>query len=83
MDYVSEYQSPMGTIILASDGANLTGLWFEGQKYFGDTLKGTVKKAELPVFDMAKSWLDIYFGGKNPEFQVPVSLNGSPFRQEV
>ena len=83
MDYVSEYQSPMGTIILASDGANLTGLWFEGQKYFGDTLKGTVKKAELPVFDMAKSWLDIYFGGKNPEFQVPVSLNGSPSRQEV
>ena len=30
MQYVSHYQSPLGGILLAADGAGLTGLWFEG-----------------------------------------------------
>lgn len=29
------YASPLGTIVLAADDLGLTGLWFEGQKYFG------------------------------------------------
>ncbi len=35
MQYVSHYQSPIGRILLAADETCLTGLWFEGQKYFG------------------------------------------------
>ena len=27
--------SPLGRLTMASDGKNLTGLWIEGQKYFG------------------------------------------------
>ena len=34
MQYISRYQSPMGEILLAADEIGLTGLWFEGQKYF-------------------------------------------------
>ena len=34
MQYISHYQSPMGEILLAADEIGLTGLWFEGQKYF-------------------------------------------------
>lgn len=33
MHYIQNYESPLGKIILASDGTCLTGLWFEGQKY--------------------------------------------------
>lgn len=29
------YASPLGTVVLAADDLGLTGLWFEGQKYFG------------------------------------------------
>lgn len=29
------YASPLGTVVLAADSQGLTGLWFEGQKYFG------------------------------------------------
>ena len=39
MDYISHYNSPLGGITLASDGEALTGLWFDGQKFFGDTLQ--------------------------------------------
>ena len=34
MQYICHYSSPLGNIMLASDGTHLTGLWFEDQKYF-------------------------------------------------
>ena len=34
MKYKNSYQSPLGKMIMASDGVNLTGLWFDDQKYF-------------------------------------------------
>ncbi|MBQ9156856.1 MAG: methylated-DNA--[Eubacterium sp.] len=39
MQYINHYESPIGGITLASDGQSLTGLWFEGQKYYADTLE--------------------------------------------
>ena len=38
MDYIHHYASPLGGITLASDGSALTGLWFDGQKYFAAAL---------------------------------------------
>ena len=34
MIYTHHYDSPLGGITMASDGEALTGLWFDGQKYF-------------------------------------------------
>lgn len=36
-------ETPLGTATLASDGASLTGLWLEGQKYFGPPAKTEVR----------------------------------------
>ena len=38
MTYIGHYTSPLGGITLSSDGTAITGLWFDGQKYFGATL---------------------------------------------
>jgi len=38
MIYTYKYKSPLGRILLAADEVGITGLWFEGQKYFGNTL---------------------------------------------
>lgn len=38
MQYIYKYQSPIGGITIASDGSSLTGLWFDGQKYFAASL---------------------------------------------
>ena len=38
MIYTCKYKSPLGEILLAADEIGLTGLWFEGQKYFANTL---------------------------------------------
>ena len=83
MEYISTYQSPLGGVTLSSDGESLTGLWFDGQKYFAATLSQSHKAADLPVFRQTARWLDIYFQGLAPDFTPPLTPRGSPFRQAV
>lgn len=83
MPYTAAYASPLGGITLASDGEHLTGLWFDGQKYFADTLAGEHEPRELPVFQQTKEWLERYFQGDMPDFMPPLALHGSPFRLAV
>ena len=83
MHYINYYSSPLGKITLASNGNELIGLWFEGQKYFGSTLNGEYKQKSLPVFEQTAKWLDIYFSGKNPDFTPPLFLSSTSFRNEV
>lgn len=84
MFYISKYTSPLGGITLASNGTQLTGLWFDGQKYFADTLPEEYEEKDLRVFGQTKQWLDIYFSGKAPDFTPPLSMDGiSPFRKRV
>lgn len=69
---------------MASDGQSLTGLWFDGQKYFAGNLPEEHIKRQLPVFMQAAEWLDVYFSGKAPNFTPPLSMEGiSPFRKRV
>lgn len=83
MQYTSRYESPLGGIVLAADEIGLTGLWFEGQKYFALYLDKENEERELPVFEQAKQWLDIYFSGKEPDFKLPLHFTGSAFQNEV
>ena len=54
MVYTCTYPSPLGNILLAADEVGLTGLWFEGQKYFGNTLPKEAVSQEIPVLIRAK-----------------------------
>ena len=64
MVYTCRYNSPLGEILLSADEIGLTGLWFEGEKYFADNLPEEHKAQETPVLSETKHWLDIYFTGK-------------------
>ena len=83
MEFTYHYNSPIGGITLASDGKALTGLWFDGQKYFADTLSENYEKKKLPVFEETVKWLDIYFSGKEPDFTPPLLMKTTPFRKAV
>lgn len=82
-EYIHHYESPLGDITMASDGCALTGLWFDGQKYFADTLDEENEERELPIFEETDRWLDVYFSGKVPEYTPPIKLKTSEFRREV
>lgn len=85
MYYSTTCASPVGVLTLASDGKNLTGLWMEGQKYFGDTIpEKMTEKDSLPVFTATKKWLDRYFAGEKPAIsELPLAPIGGNFRQGV
>ena len=83
MQYISHYSSPLGEILLAADDIGLTGVWFEGQKYFALYLDKEHEEREIPVFAAAKQWLDAYFAGKKPDVNVPLHFTGTPFQNEV
>ena len=87
MEYIHHYNSPLGGITLASDGEALIGLWFDEQKYFGDTLSKEIHEEvsakNRPVFEQADKWLDIYFGGKAPDFTPPLNMKTTSFRKAV
>ena len=83
MSYLCRYSSPIGGITLASDGDALTGLWFDGQKYFGSAISPDSFEKQLPVFDETLAWLDIYFSGKDPGFTPRLSFLTTEFRSRV
>ena len=83
MEYIHHYTSPLGGITAASDGQALTGLWFDGQKYFAQGLDPDHEEKMLPVFEQTGSWLDIYFSGKEPGFTPPLFMKTTPFRRAV
>lgn len=83
MTYLQPYLSPLGPMTMAGDGCCLTGLWFDGQKYFPDLTADAYEWRDLPLFDDVRLWLADYFRGCRPCNTPPLQLAGSPFRQQV
>lgn len=83
MQYITTYSSPVGGILLAADDIGLTGLWFDGEKFYAKSLDPVHTEKEVPVFKGVKRWLDLYFSGKKPDFMPPVHMIGSAFQLSV
>lgn len=81
MEYIFEYKSPIGSIIITSDKMGITGLRFKGQS---ETVEPHDKSCkETSAIKEAKKWLDIYFSGKNPGFIPAIKPEGTEFQKLV
>lgn len=84
MHYSTSYDSPLGEMIIVSDGEALSGLWFYGQKHFLSSVSDEpVENDDLDIFKKVKVWLDDYFEGLNPEIDFELKPDGSEFRLRV
>lgn len=83
MTFTQHYDSPLGGILLAADEIGLTGLWFDGEKYFADHLPAEHTERDTAILSGARRWLDIYFTGREPGFMPPLHPIGSEFRRSV
>lgn len=83
MIFIQHYDSPLGGILLAANETGLTGLWFDGQKFFARDLPAERVEQNTPALSEVKRWLDIYFAGKEPDFMPPLHPIGSAFRRSV
>lgn len=81
MTYSTEYPSPLGAITLACDEDAVIGLWFNGQRHYGNILPPETERREHPLLREAKRWLDIYFSGREPDFLPPMRYDSTPFRK--
>ena len=50
MMYTMHYNSPLGGILLAADETGLTGLWFDGEKYFAERWLDCYFRGQNPDF---------------------------------
>ncbi|OEH86848.1 hypothetical protein BHU72_00860 [Desulfuribacillus stibiiarsenatis] len=82
--YIYKYDSPIGTLTVASDGHGITGLWTKNEPFIenDDTIQEVTAK-ELAIFEQTRRWLDAYFAGKDPGFIPPVKTEGTEFRESI
>lgn len=83
MQFITHYPSPLGGILLSADETGLTGLWFDGEKYYADHLAPEYEEKNTPILDQTKEWLTIYFSGREPDFLPPIHMIGTPFQLSV
>jgi len=82
--YSTNYSSPLGEMIIASDGEAICGLWFYGQKHFLSSINyEIIENNDLTIFKKVTAWLDDYFNGKNPQINFKLNPAGSDFRRKV
>ena len=88
MIFQCDYRTPDGLddLTLCSDGEVLTRLFFARGRTATNAADGDVRPpaCDLPVFRETRRWLDIYFGGRPPDFTPPYRMDGlTPFRDAV
>lgn len=71
MTCILGYHTPLGKITVSGEDEKITGLWFEGQKYFGSTLPEKYEEKPLPVFEEAKNGSISISAGKHPILFLP------------
>ena len=85
MIYKTYYNSPIGKLLLTSDGENLTGLWIEDQKHYLYKInEQLITNDDLEIFKQVKNWLDKYFNGEKVSINnLKLKPNGTKFQIEV
>ena len=85
--YTATYNSPLGSIVIESDGEALTGLRFSNEQ--ACVASTTQEKAPneaataLPIILETIQWLDDYFAGKRPCDVPRLTPQGTAFQQRV
>lgn len=77
------YPSPIGRLLMNSDGSVVTGLHFDGEKHVPPMGGDWRLDPELPVFARLRAQLDEYFAGERHDFDVPIQPSGTAFQRRV
>lgn len=77
------FDSPIGTLTVASDGIAIAELHIEGDRYFSEIPKSWIKDTNDPLLKQAKLELAEYFSGTRKKFEVPMKAHGTEFQTQV
>ncbi|MEM9092667.1 MAG: methylated-DNA--[protein]-cysteine S-methyltransferase [Cyanobacteria bacterium P01_F01_bin.53] len=81
--YYTWIESPVGDLLLTSNGQSLTGLYLKGQKHFPEMEDSWKNTTDLEIFTQVQAQLTEYFTHKRETFDIPLAPQGTPFQKEV
>ena len=83
MTHFTHTDSPIGPLLLLSDGTHLTGLYMN-QHRCGPALSAAwTQNDALALFVRAQEQLTAYFAGTRTTFDLPLAPHGTSFQQDV
>jgi methylated-DNA-[protein]-cysteine S-methyltransferase len=82
MNAFSYFESPIGRLLLTSDGTALTGLYMEPSRKAQSTDGSTLDVAVAPLAAAVRQ-LTEYFAGTRREFDLPLRFQGTVFQTRV
>ena len=82
MNAYSYFESPIGRLLLTSDGTALTGLYMEPSRKAQST-DGWVEDVTVAPLSATVRQLTEYFAGTRREFDLPLRLQGTTFQTRV
>lgn len=81
--YYTNFESPVGEIMIASDGDALLQISLKNQKHSREPGDGWEQKTEIAPIAQAQQQLQEYFAGKRRTFDLPLRFGGTPFQRRV
>ena len=80
--------TPVGQLLLTTDGEALTGVWFERHRNGDDARPSAASRAasrndDHPVLAVARTQLEEYFAKERRVFDLPLALSGTAFQTRV
>jgi methylated-DNA-[protein]-cysteine S-methyltransferase len=79
----SFYSSPIGDLLLTSDGEALTGLHMCERRGKPTSAPATGSRRDDSAFRSIREQLAAYFRGELLEFEIPLRMFGTPFQRQV
>lgn len=83
MIYFTRIESPIGPLMLTSNGEALTGLFMEPHRHGPASVEGWTEDAGAAPFPLVITQLAEYFAGQRARFEVPLAGAGTEFQRRV
>jgi methylated-DNA-[protein]-cysteine S-methyltransferase len=84
----TQLETPVGPLLLTTDGGALTGVWFERHRDGGDDRPSAAQRAgtredDQPVLAAARAQFEEYFARERRVFDLPLAPAGTAFQTRV
>ncbi|HEY9646044.1 MAG TPA: methylated-DNA--[protein]-cysteine S-methyltransferase [Chroococcidiopsis sp.] len=83
MMYYTWVDSPLGALLLTSDGRSLTGLYLQGQQHFPTLTQDWQEAAQIDPLGQTQEQLTDYFAHQRQQFDLPIDPQGTAFQKQV
>jgi methylated-DNA-[protein]-cysteine S-methyltransferase len=83
MDFTTSVASPVGRLVLVSDGTALTAVLFADSPDAPRRTGACAVDPDAAPFPEARRELEEYFAGRRTHFEIPLAPRGTPFQLRV